>query len=185
MARSVDIVNIVGSVKFQQELDLQELARTFESHELVASVKYEPAKNHWLQTHIGEDEVYVPFYRSGSVSVVGCDSIEDFYEAAELVNRLMKELLEYEYEPEVEITNIVATVSFGTHINLEQLAVLLGFEDIEYEPEQFPALVYRMEDAVLLVFSSGKVVITGLTDPDLADEVADEFYETAKTVISE
>ncbi|CDK38025.1 TATA-box-binding protein [Halorubrum sp. AJ67] len=39
-------------------------------------------------------------------------------------------------------------------------------EAVEYEPEQFPGLVYRLSepDVVILLFSSGKVVITGATD---------------------
>ena len=185
MARSVDIVNIVGSVTFQQELDLQELANTFESHERVSSVKYEPSENHWLQTRIGDDEVYVAFYRSGKVSIVGCDSMEHFHETASVVNEIMKELLQYEYEPTVEVSNIVATTSLGSHIGLEKLAILLGLENTEYEPEQFPALLYRIDDAAVLIFSGGKIVVTGLKKPELAAEVAENVYDKAKSVISE
>jgi hypothetical protein len=37
------------------------------------------------------------------------------------------------------------------------------FEKIEYEPEQFPGLVYRLDDpkVVVLLFGSGKLIITG------------------------
>ncbi len=46
-------------------------------------------------------------------------------------------------------------------LNLE--AVALELENTEYEPEQFPGLVYRLGDpkVVLLLFGSGKVVCTG------------------------
>jgi transcription initiation factor TFIID TATA-box-binding protein len=185
MARSVDIVNIVGSVTFQQELDLQELANTFESKERVPSVKYEPSENHWLQTRMSKDEVYVAFYRSGKASIVGCDSLQHFYGTADMVNEIMKELLQYDYEPKVEVSNIVATTSLGTHVGLEELAILLGLNNVEYEPEQFPALMYRIDDASILIFSSGKIVITGLKNPDLAEQVAEDVYDKAKSVISE
>ncbi|EQD61179.1 transcription factor, partial [mine drainage metagenome] len=48
-------------------------------------------------------------------------------------------------------------------LNLTQIAMSLGLENVEYEPEQFPGLVYRVEEpkVVLLLFGSGKVVCTG------------------------
>ena len=50
-------------------------------------------------------------------------------------------------------------------------------EQTEYEPEQFPALIYRREDAVLLIFSSGKIVCTGLTDLDQISLAIDDITE--------
>jgi len=46
---------------------------------------------------------------------------------------------------------------------LNAIAIGLGLENIEYEPEQFPGLVYRVDDpdVVVLLFGSGKLVITG------------------------
>jgi len=48
-------------------------------------------------------------------------------------------------------------------LNLTDIAMSLGLENVEYEPEQFPGLVYRIEEpkVVLLLFGSGKVVCTG------------------------
>lgn len=59
--------------------------------------------------------------------------------------------------------NYVFTAEIGESLNLNALAIALGLEKTEYEPEQFPGLIYRPEDAtvVLLAFGSGKVVITG------------------------
>ncbi|MDI6902958.1 MAG: TATA-box-binding protein, partial [Methanocellales archaeon] len=47
--------------------------------------------------------------------------------------------------------------------NLNAIAIGLGLENIEYEPEQFPGLVYRIDEpnVVVLVFGSGKLVVTG------------------------
>jgi transcription initiation factor TFIID TATA-box-binding protein len=82
----------------------------------------------------------------------------------ERVNTLMRELLKFDYEPTAEIKNIVATAELDSLPPLETIAIGLGLEQTEYEPEQFPALIYRYGDSVLLVFSSGKIVCTGLTD---------------------
>lgn len=63
----------------------------------------------------------------------------------------------------LEIKNVVAVGDLEREINLEALMIGLGLEQTEYEPEQFPGLIYRpMENhCVLLIFSSGKVVVTG------------------------
>ncbi len=44
----------------------------------------------------------------------------------------------------------------------------IGFENIEYEPEQFPGLVYRIAEpkSVVLLFGSGKMIITGCKSPE-------------------
>ena len=61
----------------------------------------------------------------------------------------------------IKIENIVASASLGVRVPLEKMVEHL--EGSEYEPEQFPGLVYRVKDpkAAMLVFSSGKVVCTG------------------------
>ncbi|MCJ7614580.1 TATA box-binding protein, partial [Candidatus Bathyarchaeota archaeon] len=48
-------------------------------------------------------------------------------------------------------------------IELEDCAYNL--EKTMYEPEQFPGLIYRMDDpkVVILIFASGKIVCTGAT----------------------
>ena len=62
---------------------------------------------------------------------------------------------------DIKIENIVASSSLGIKLPLRELAKHL--EGTEYEPEQFPGLVYRLTDpkAATLIFSSGKIVCTG------------------------
>ena len=161
-----EIANVVGTITYQQELELSALADTFEKRDEIASVIYEPAENHWLQTRFAPDDTYVPFYRSGKCAIVGVKSIEHFEEMVERVNSLMRELLDFDYEPTAEINNIVATTEIDSIPPLEAIAVGLGLEQTEYEPEQFPALIYRGRESVMLIFSSGKLVCTGLNNID-------------------
>ncbi|RLF46104.1 MAG: TATA-box-binding protein, partial [Thermoplasmata archaeon] len=51
----------------------------------------------------------------------------------------------------------------GTELNLNDVAMGLGLENVEYEPEQFPGLVYRLKEprVAMLLFGSGKIVCTG------------------------
>lgn len=84
--------------------------------------------------------------------------------------------------------NVVATYELGSRLELNTLVVYLGMEQTEYEPEQFPGVVFRPKDLdiVFLLFSSGKVVITGTDSIDRArqstsflDELLNEYLDSA------
>jgi len=178
-----DVANVIGWISYQQELDLQALADAFSARDEISEVEYDPELNPWLQTHFNPDEVYVAFYRTGKCSIPGCESIEHFEDVSDRVNDVMRDLLGFSYEPQSEISNIVVTADLGSQIPLEVLAIELGMDAVEYEPEQFPALLYRGPDYVILVFSSGKFLCTGLTDLDEINSIMDEMSNKIKSVV--
>jgi len=65
------------------------------------------------------------------------------------------------------------------------LILQLPFEKTEYEPEQFPGLIYRLDEpsAVCLIFSSGKCVITGTKSVDDSDVAADLLTENLDEIL--
>lgn len=68
----------------------------------------------------------------------------------------------------IHIQNIVAFADLKTTLNLNAIAIALGLKNVEYEPEVFPGLVYKIESPklVLLVFSSGKLIIACGKSPE-------------------
>ena len=64
-------------------------------------------------------------------------------------------------DDDIDIQNVVASAEFDQRLPLDRIAIYL--ENIEYEPEQFPGLVYRLDEpkVVFLLFSSGNLVCTG------------------------
>lgn len=70
---------------------------------------------------------------------------------------------------DVVIVNIAISGRFGLSLDLEKLSVELMNSDAEYNPEQFPALIYRMEEpkCVFLLFRTGSFIIQGLRDTSL------------------
>jgi transcription initiation factor TFIID TATA-box-binding protein len=179
---SAEIVNVVGMITYRQELDLQALADTFSTLDEISSVTYEPVDNHWLQARFEPDDSYVAFYRSGRCSVAGANSIEHFEEIAQRVTGVMRDLLEFDYEPETEVNNIVTTAELELNTPLEVLAIHLGMESVEYEPEQFPALLFRGTDHTILLFSSGKMVCTGLSDTEKVSKTIEEMKARIQSV---
>lgn len=86
-------------------------------------------------------------------------------------------------EPTLEVKNLVCVGEINQNLDLERIAIEAGLERVEYEPEQFPGLIYRATDskAVHLIFASGKVVITGTSTIDAAEQsfrkITDELGE--------
>jgi transcription initiation factor TFIID TATA-box-binding protein len=75
------------------------------------------------------------------------------------------------------VTNVVATVDLGVTLNLDEIA--LNVENIEYEPEQFPGLVYRTygSNISVLIFGTGKLVIAGMRHESDAVAILDGLME--------
>ncbi len=151
------IVNVVISTKIADSLDLEEVALVLENAE------YEPEQFPGLVCRLSVPKVALLIFRSGKVNCTGAKSKE---EAEIAINKIIKELKDAGFDvydnPEIRIQNMVATADLGIEPNLDEIALMV--DGTEYEPEQFPGLVYRMEDpkVVVLIFGSGKVVITGL-----------------------
>jgi transcription initiation factor TFIID TATA-box-binding protein len=94
-----------------------------------------------------------------------CTGAKSEKEARRAVMKVIKELKKSGIiivgKPELKIQNIVASADLGGMIDLEKSAYSLG--RTMYEPEQFPGLIYRMDEpkVVILLFASGKLVCTG------------------------
>ena len=84
--------------------------------------------------------------------------------------------------PEDEVHNIVATADQGAQNDQNKLAITLGLTSVEYEPEQFPGLVYRIGEpkVVLLMFGSGKIVCTGARKPDDVEKAVEKITAELK-----
>ena len=81
-----------------------------------------------------------------------------------------------EFEPEVKIENVVASVTLDQRIDLKK--ILEKFPHTEYDPKRFPGLIYKLKKpkTAILVFSSGKMVVTGAK----AEKAA---YEAVKRIV--
>ena len=64
-------------------------------------------------------------------------------------------------EFKIKVENVVAFAVLGVDIPLDK--IVKAVENAEYEPEQFPGLVYRISEprVAFLLFSSGKIICTG------------------------
>ena len=83
-------------------------------------------------------------------------------------------------KPKVTVQNIVASGSINLNLNLNLLALKL--QNTEYEPEQFPGLVYKLVEptATFLLFSNGKLVCTGTKNREQLDDAMVQLNRNVK-----
>jgi transcription initiation factor TFIID TATA-box-binding protein len=152
----IEIQNVVASVTLNQKLDLQAIQNAF------PQVDYKPAQFPGLVFRLEKPRTATLIFSSGKMVCTGAKSEEEARRAVMRVVRLLKEKgFLIKEEPIIEIQNIVASIDLFGRIDLELAANTL--ENVMYEPEQFPGLIYRMPSpkVVILMFASGKLVCTG------------------------
>ncbi len=157
------IENVVATSLLNSELDLPSIALTLEGAE------YEPERFPGLIYRLETPKTATLLFRSGKMVCTGAKSIPEVHQAINtVIKRLISSGVKVSEDVEITIQNLVASTDLGSPLNLNTITVSLGLEKVEYEPEQFPGLVYRMDvpKVVLLLFGSGKMVCTGAKKPD-------------------
>jgi transcription initiation factor TFIID TATA-box-binding protein len=118
---------------------------------------------------MSEPKLAALVFGSGKVVLTGAKSTDDLTKGLNILGDMIRNLgIDIPTKLTYTIQNIVTSADIGAVINLNKIAVGLNLDRIEYEPEQFPGLVYRLEDpkVVILLFSSGRVIITGGKQPE-------------------
>jgi transcription initiation factor TFIID TATA-box-binding protein len=167
----VTVVNIVGSGTLNVELDLVAIENAIEAN----TTRYDPDTYPGLYLNFTTDSPTITLYRTGSYHISGATTSDELHithtRLLDTIENLGIKIDRDACEDAFSIRNIVCTAEYPEHLNLNALAIGLGLEHTEYEPEQFPGLVYRLDNppAVILLFSSGKLVITGTTSLDIAN----------------
>lgn len=154
---TVKIENIVASMALSDHFDLNHISSSLENAD------YDKDKFPGLVYRIKNPKTAFLVFSSGKANCTGAKSIKDVDTAIEILSNDLRGLGYTIDPPSYVVQNIVAGASLDTELDLDAIAIGLGFENIEYEPEVFPGLVYRIvkPKVVVLIFRSGKLVITG------------------------
>jgi len=168
--KTLEIQNVVASTAIGQELDLQSVAMD------LTGADFNPDNFPGLIYRVQDPHAAALIFRSGKIVCTGAESVPDIHEAIEIVFEALSNLgIDVMEDPDIEVQNIVTSGDLSEILNLNAIAIGLGLENTEYEPEQFPGLVYRIDepDVVVLLFGSGKMVITGGKEPKDAEEATE------------
>jgi len=145
--------------------------------ERVPNAEYSPEQFPGLVLRLQRPKTATLIFSSGKMVCTGAKSEDEVYRAVKTIIRILRNYgIEVEGEPIIEIQNMVASANLKALVDLERAAYLL--ENSMYEPEQFPGLIYRMDNpkVVLLIFSSGKVVCTGARREEEVRDAVNKLY---------
>lgn len=179
----VKVVNVVASGSLGVELDLEHLTRDVGA----PKAEYDPDKYPGMYIRLRGSSPLITLYRTGKYIITGANSEEESISIRGEFLSFLVDLGVIE-EPEDEwfsIQNYVCTAEIGGSQNLSALAIGLGLENTEYEPEQFPGLVYRppTQECVVLIFANGRVVLTGAKDVQTAEATFDELQRDLSDLV--
>ncbi|XP_069955115.1 TATA-box-binding protein [Cherax quadricarinatus] len=173
---SYKIRNIVSTVNLNCKLDLKKIALH------ARNAEYNPKRFAAVIMRIREPRTTALIFSSGKMVCTGAKSEDDSRLAARKYARIVQKLGFPAKFLEFKIQNMVGSCDVKFPIRLEGL-VLTHSQFSSYEPELFPGLIYRMVKPriVLLIFVSGKVVLTGAKVRGQIYEAFDNIYPILKS----
>ncbi|MGD0979450.1 MAG: hypothetical protein ABR962_09960 [Candidatus Bathyarchaeia archaeon] len=177
-----EIVNVIATASINQEVDLEALRQAkgifYDSDVYGGRVAY------FKKTSM---QGKVSIFASGKLISIGTRSESQAFSELETTARFLAEnnfAKPAKLEP--RIRNIVVRVDFERIISLEKL--VKNHANIIYEPEEFPAGRLHLEKpfkASILVFSSGKAIITGLTSSQQIKQTIIQLERFIKQISSQ
>jgi len=167
--------NIVSTVNLGCPLDLKRIALQ------ARNAEYNPKRFAAVIMRIRNPRTTALIFGSGKMVCTGAKSEEDSLQAARRYARVIQKLGFPAKFRDFKIQNMVGSVDVKFPIRLEAL-VLKHYQFCSYEPELFPGLIYRMMQPkiVLLIFVSGKVVLTGAKVRREIHEAFERIYPILK-----
>lgn len=175
---SLKVQNIVATTSLGKPIPLTKLART------QGNTEYNPETFPGLVLRIKEPKSAILVFSSGNLVCTGTKSIEQVRQAIDAVIKQLRRInIRITDKPKINVQNIVASGSINVQLNLNYLA--LHLENIEYEPEQFPGLVYKLIDpnATFLLFSNGKLVCTGTKNKQQLEDSMAQLQKNIHAVL--
>ncbi|KAK8810866.1 hypothetical protein WA556_003949, partial [Blastocystis sp. ATCC 50177/Nand II] len=167
-----DGMNFVPDYKIHNIVATFSLNKTIPLEEAVAKLRnaeYNPRRFGALIVRIRDPKCTALIFKSGKVVLAGTKSRNDVDRATKKFVTILSKFISITKVDEIKasIHNIVAVGDYKFPIRLEGLSID-HIDSTTYEPELFSGLIYRMMNpkVVLLIFVSGKVVVTGAKDDD-------------------
>jgi len=179
--KDMKVVNIVVSTSLQHDVPLEKMAAT------LSNTEYNPEQFPGLVIRIKEPKTTALIFSSGNVVCTGAKTMEEVDKSIKKIIKTLEKInIKIKIEPKINVQNIVASGNVGMDLNLNVLAMKLP--NTEYEPEQFPGLVYKLggkegsDRATFLLFSNGKIVCTGTKSEDEVDAACKKLVDNLKRV---
>ncbi|MCK4550691.1 MAG: TATA-box-binding protein [Candidatus Aenigmarchaeota archaeon] len=173
----INIHNVVASCHAGTQIPLNRLAMELERTE------YEPEQFPGLVLRLDDPKSAALIFNTGKIVLTGTKSPEQAEVGVENLVKLIRTLgIDITEVKDMKIQNIVASANMNAKLNLNKIA--FDLEGTEYEPAQFPGLVYRLDGpkTVFLLFSTGKVICTGGKSVEEVHQSVAKLRENLKAI---
>lgn len=164
----MDTVSTMGGGQLGCELDLEAVVEVLKENRSVIESNFHGPST--VTIRLDPEGPAITLYRTGTFQIRGTESREELFTEKDKFISELAAIGVSVIDPEFEQKNAVYLDDLNQELQLETIAVSLGLEHVEYEPEQFPGIIYRPPDlgTVLLIFASGKTIISGTVDDEVA-----------------
>lgn len=175
------VVSTMGGGDLGRELDLDAVIESLEGESDIESNRHGDSM---VTIRLEPEGPAFTLYRTGAYQIRGTDSRDALFDANTKLLDALEAIGVDVTGPSFEQMNAVFLEDFETTIQLEALVVHLGLENIEYEPEQFSGVIYRSPEisTVSLIFTSGKTIITGTVQNEVAEQSAEHLRKQLSTL---
>jgi len=173
------IDNIICSVEPVDSFDIKSLS------EKIPNAEYNPEEFEGLSIKYLDLKTAAIILSSGKIICTGAKNMEDAEKTiTKTIAKLNKAGLSLEEDFVIKIENIVASINLYKDLHLSSIANGLMLQNVTYEPEEFPGLIYRINDSCVevLLFGSGKIVCTGAKSIDEATNAIDKMEEKLSSI---
>ncbi|KAI5057409.1 hypothetical protein GOP47_0027424 [Adiantum capillus-veneris] len=172
--------NVVATTNLGCTLDLKEIILS------ARNAEYDPGRFSGVVMRIREPRTTASIFSTGKLVCVGAKSVEESKLAirkfARIISKLQPNAMPRPQVKDFKVHNIVATCDVKFKVRLESLSYAHG-NFSTYEPELFTGLIYRLihPKVILLIFQSGKVVITGAKAVSDIEDAFENIYPILRT----
>ena len=154
----IKIENIIAYAQIADSFNIEKLS------EMIPDFKYNPDEFSGATYKQDDPKTAVLILADGKVICTGAKTIEDTkISINKVISKIKSTGIKVKTKPKIDTQNIIAHIDVNKELHLSSISNGLLLENVSYKPEEFPGLIYQMDDlgVVLLLFSSGKIVCTG------------------------
>jgi transcription initiation factor TFIID TATA-box-binding protein len=175
----IKIENIVAYAQVSELLDIEILSQK------IAGSSYNPDEFNGLSVKYDQDKIAVIVLNNGKVVCTGSKSIDEASDKIKKITSQIKKIgFDVKKNYDIQIENIIVSADLKKELHLASIATGFALQNVDYHPEDFPGLIYSMDDicTVLLIFSSGKIVCTGAKNIDDATNAVKKMEEKLSSI---
>ena len=174
----ITIQNLVFQIKIGKPLDLNAILDEFEDVDKIKSYF------NGLKVKNDNPRCTILFFVNGFIHITGLKNTKHLTLVEKMIRKKLQSIgIEYPLENSPTIINSLAVGTYPHRLNLNKIALV--WENIIYEPEVFPGLVFRVftpSKVTFVIFSSGKFLILGLRDINQIPKMVKGYLQFAEFI---